>query len=127
MNRCVNDPARSVETAQATGMCQTCTGCAEQAKKAEPDRWNLGFFRMGNGITVCSRLGGGGKWPMVAHIRFNREVHLYCHMPGAQLEQIRHMAAATAHIPNGELYNRESTLPIISPQDVIIIKKILNR
>lgn len=124
MNRCVNDPARSVETAQATGMCQTCTGCAEQAKKAEPDRRNLGFFRMGNRTAVCSRLGGGGsEWPMVAHIRFNREVYLYCRMPSAQLEQIRHMAAATAHIPNSELYNRESTPPIISPQDVIIIKK----
>ena len=46
---------------------------------------------MGNGIIICNRVGGGAKWPMVAHIRFNREVHLYCHMPDAQLAPIRPM------------------------------------
>ena len=35
MNQCANDPAWAVETAQATGMSQTCPGCTEQAKKAE--------------------------------------------------------------------------------------------
>ena len=55
MRRCVNDPAWAVETAQATGMCEACPGCTAQAQKDEKDRWNLGFFCMGNGITVCNR------------------------------------------------------------------------
>ncbi len=76
MRRCVNDPAWAVETAQATGMCEACPGCTAQAQKDEKDRWNLGFFCMGNGITVCNRVGVGSEWPMVAHIRYNREVNL---------------------------------------------------
>lgn len=123
MNRCVNDPAWAVETAQATGMCKTCPGCAEQAQKAEKDRWNLGFFCMGNGITVCNRVRSGGDWPMVAHIRYNREVTLYCRVPDAELEKIRRMAATTAHIDNGELYSQETTPPPILPYDVVIRKK----
>ena len=123
MNQCANDPAWAVETARATGMCRTCPGCAEQAQKTAADRWNLGFFCMGNGITVCNRVGGGSEWPMVAHIRFNREVQLYCQVPGAQLEQIRRVAATSVCIPNGELYSLESTPLPISPLDVIIIRK----
>lgn len=123
MSRCINDPAWAVETARATGMCRTCPGCAEQAQKTAADRWNLGFFCMGNGITVCNRVGGGSEWPMVAHIRFNREVQLYCQVPGAQLEQIRRVAATSVCIPNGELYSLESTPLPISPLDVIIIRK----
>ena len=123
MSRCINDPAWAVETAGATGMCRTCPGCAEQAQKTAADRWNLGFFCMGNGITVCNRVGGGSEWPMVAHIRFNREVQLYCQVPGVQLEQIRRVAATSVCIPNGELYSLESTPLPISPLDVIIIRK----
>ena len=123
MSRCINDPAWAVETARATGMCRTCPGCAEQAQKTAADRGNLGFFCMGNGITVCNRVGGGSEWPMVAHIRFNREVQLYCQVPGAQLEQIRRVAATSVCIPNGELYSLESTPLPISPLDVIIIRK----
>lgn len=50
-------PAWAVETAQATGMCEACPGCTAQAQKEEKDRWNLGFFCMGNGITVCNGWG----------------------------------------------------------------------
>ena len=123
MWRCIHVPAWAVESARATGMCRTCPGCAEQAQKTAADRWNLGFFCMGNGITVCNRVGGGSEWPMVAHIRFNREVQLYCQVPGAQLEQIRRVAATSVCIPNGELYSLESTPLPISPLDVIIIRK----
>ena len=100
MRRCVNDPAWAVETAQATGMCEACPGCTAQAQKEEKDRWNLGFFCMGNGITVCNRVGVGSEWPMVAHIRYNREVNL----------------------DNGELYSPETTPPPIEPQEVVVIK-----
>lgn len=108
MRRCVNDPAWAVETAQA--------------QKEEKDRWNLGFFCMGNGITVCNRVGVGSEWPMVAHIRYNREVNLYCWVPDTELERIRHMAATTEHIDNGELYSPETTPPPIEPQEVVVIK-----
>lgn len=89
--------------------------------KEEKDRWNLGFFCMGNGITVCNRVGVGSEWPMVAHIRYNREVNLYCRVPDTELERIRHMAATTEHIDNGELYSPETTPPI-EPQEVVVIK-----
>lgn len=122
MSVCVNDPAWSVETAQATGMCLTCPGCAAQAGKNAAGRWNLGFFCLGNGITVCNRV-GSWDWPTIAHIRYNREVTLYCPMPEAELERIIHMAATAVHIGNGELYSRETTPPPIKPKDVMIIKK----
>ena len=111
-----------METAQATGMCEACPGCTAQAQKEEKDRWNLGFFCMGNGITVCNRVGVGSEWPMVAHIRYNREVNLYCWVPDTELERIRHMAATTEHIDNGELYSPETTPPPIEPQEVVVIK-----
>ena len=99
MRRCVNDPAWAVSTAQATGMCEACLGC-----------------------TVCNRVGVGSEWPMVAHIRYNREVNLYCWVPDTELERIRHMAATTEHIDNGELYSPETTPPPIEPQEVVVIK-----
>ena len=81
---------------------------------------------MGNGIIICNRVGGGAKWPMVAHIRFNREVHLYCHMPDAQLEQISHMADLRAYP------QRRTVYPEVHATDHLAIgcyyhKKILNR
>ena len=93
MRRCVNDPAWAVSTAQATGMCEACLGCTAQAQKEEKDRWNLGFFCMGNGITVCNRVGVGSEWPMVAHIRYNREVN----PPGGRNSQRPFAHGAAAH------------------------------
>lgn len=121
MNMCINDPSWTVETAQDTGMCLNCPGCAAQAAKHSADRWNLGFFCMGNGITVGNRV-GPGDWPTVAHIRYNREVTLYCPIPDTELEKIIWVAATAAHIDNGELYSRETTPPPMKPQDVIITK-----
>lgn len=122
MKMCVNDPSWAVETAQETGMCLTCPGCTAQASKNAADRWNLGFFCMGNGITVSNRV-GPGDWPTVAHIRHNREVTLYRPVPEVELLRIIHMAATAVHIDNGELYSLDTTPPPIEPQDVIVIKK----
>lgn len=122
LKMCVNDPNWCVEMAQETRMCNGCPGCEEQAKLDEADRWNIGFYCMGNGITVCNRV-GRGDWPTVAHIRYNREVTIYRTIPDRELESIRNMAASTMHIPNGELYSAETTPPPIPPQDVKIIKK----
>lgn len=52
-------------------MCLNCPGCAAQAAKHPADRWNLGFFCMGNGITVGNRV-GPGDWPM----EFDRDYYL---------------------------------------------------
>lgn len=102
--------------------------CARPVPAAQPRRkrgerpvesW---LFCMGNGITVCNRVGVGSEWPMVAHIRYNREVNLYCWVPDTELERIRHMAATTEHIDNGELYSPETTPPPIEPQEVVVIK-----
>ena len=122
MKMCVAAPSWCVEMARETGMCSTCPGCAEQAKLNEQERWNIGFFCMGNGITVSNRV-GRKEWPIVAHIRFNREVTVYRLLPPKELDRICHMAATSPHIPNGELYSRETTPPPILSRDVKIIRK----
>ena len=122
LKMCVNDPSWCVEMAQERLMCNGCPGCEAQAKLDEKDRWNIGFYCMGNGITVCNRV-GRGDWPMVAHIRFNREVTVYRPIPDKVMDSIRRMAASSEHIPNGELHSVEKTPPPLRPEDVKIIKK----
>ena len=50
------------------------------------------------------------------------ELNLYCWVPDSELVRIRHMAATTEHIDNGELYSPETTPPPIEPQEVVVIK-----
>lgn len=107
---------------RATGMCEACLGCTAQAAKRGERPVESWLFLYGKWDHCRNRVGVGSEWPMVAHIRYNREVNLYCRVPDTELERIRHMAATTEHIDNGELYSPETTPPPIEPQEVVVIK-----
>lgn len=103
--------------------------CARPVSAAQPRRKKrrktggiLAFSVWEMGSLSATGWGVGSEWPMVAHIRYNREVNLYCWVPDTELERIRHMAATTEHIDNGELYSPETTPPPIEPQEVVVIK-----